>query len=163
MAFSLVFFVGIILIVVLFVGFLALGIRSRSSYAGGEKDKYPYIRAKLLTDGEAPLYDALKSIAGSLNYAVFPKVRVADLVNVQNGLTGGQRQRYNDRIQSRRAGFVLYDAGANEVRLVVELDDGKRRDEFIDRTLAAAGIPLLRVSSTDGLEEKVRMSLGLTR
>jgi len=76
-------------------------------------------------------------------------VRVADVIRVKPGLSGSARQQAFNRIQSKHLDFVVCDPGDLSVQFVVELDDSSHqqssrqaRDEFLDKALAAAGVPV---------------------
>jgi hypothetical protein len=63
-------------------------------------------------------------------------------------------QAWRNRIHAKHVDFVLCDHGNLEARLAIELDDPShdapdrvRRDDFVDRALAAANLPLLRVKT----------------
>jgi len=109
----------------------------------------PYKSASgLLSKGERafwyPFYRAAKG-----KYRVFCKVRLADIV-IPEKVWG--RQRLFKRIGHFHVDFVLCEPRTTAPLLVVELDDRshlrlgrKGRDQFKDKVLAAAGLPVYRV------------------
>lgn len=83
-------------------------------------------------------------------YAVFPKIRVADVLDVRRGTA--KRQSHFNRISAKHFDFLVCDRDAIAPRLAIELDDSSHdaserqaRDAFIDRACDAAGLPLLHV------------------
>lgn len=110
----------------------------------------PYVaRIHLLTKAERSFYEVLRRIVGD-EWAVFAKVRLADLLNVPRSTKDWQA--HFNRIQSKHVDFVVCDTKMVRVGLVIELDDsshsqpGRRdRDDFLNAALAAAHLPILRV------------------
>jgi len=132
---------------------------------------HPYQRVgTLLSAAEGELLDALRQALGD-RYEVFPKVALADLIDVRKGLTPKQRAEALARIGGRHAGFVVCDRASREIRGVIELEGeaaarvGHRgSDRFIDAALAAAQIPLLHVpvqSAYTAGELRTRVLAGL--
>ena len=77
------------------------------------------------------------------------KVRLADVIYCTDRTWS---KGYRQRISQKHLDFVLYDTATKRILLAIELDDRshekahrKARDEFVDRSLAAAGVPLLRI------------------
>jgi very-short-patch-repair endonuclease len=118
------------------------------SNKGGTED-YPYEKEQTL------FTPAERSFLGVLDQAVdnklriMSKVRLADIIKVKNGNNKSAWQKAFNRIQSKHVDFVACDTATLGVKFVVELDDkshnqSKRRDrdEFIDKALAAAKIPV---------------------
>lgn len=106
-------------------------------------------RSALMSPAELKFFRALEAAVGS-QYRVFSKVRLADVVQVKCGSTGGEKQSAFNVIQSKHVDFVVCDPDTLEFRLVVELDDksherGDRaeRDQKVDDILAQANIPIL--------------------
>lgn len=113
---------------------------------------YPYRAAAfLLSDEEGRFLDALREALGS-GHEVYPRVRLADLIEVRSGLTRKQRREALERIATQHVGFVVCDRETQAIRGVVELDPagGRRAGRraavpFLDAALAAAHLPLVRV------------------
>jgi hypothetical protein len=89
------------------------------------------------------LEDALGS-----DYRVFGKVRIADLIKPENGV---RRQIAFNRIAGKHVDFVVCNAADLSVIGVIELDDNslnqdcrRKRDAFVDKAFASAGIPITR-------------------
>ena len=109
----------------------------------------PYFsKDRLLSKGELAFYRVLRQILPpSLSASM--KVRLSDVI----GCTGaGWRSGFGAKISQKHIDFVLVDAATTDIRLAIELDDRthqrpdrRDRDTFVDRALATAGVPILRV------------------
>ncbi len=114
----------------------------------GAKD-FPYQKKdSLLTAAERQFYVVLQGLAEVEKLNVFVKVRLEDVVEVRKGTRN--RQTYRNRIKSLHLDFVLCDRQKTAPTLVIELNDSshkrrdrQKRDEFVDKALEVAGIPLL--------------------
>jgi Protein of unknown function (DUF2726) len=108
----------------------------------------PYTKKKyFFSVAERSFYEVLRRLVPS--YTVFAKVRLADLIYVTKG-TGAWRQHFN-RISAKHLDFVLCDANLVPV-VAIELDDSSHdeedrqsRDGFVDKALAAADVPIVRI------------------
>jgi very-short-patch-repair endonuclease len=83
---------------------------------------------------------------------ICPKVRLADVINCSGE---DWKQGFGGRISQKHLDFVIADAASTAIVLAIELDDRshrradrQQRDTFVDRALAAAGIPMVRVPAT---------------
>ena len=109
----------------------------------------PYQKEPVLfTPAERSFLAVLEQATGE-QFCVFGKVRLADVIKVKSGLSGSARQQAFNRIQSKHLDFVVCDPNDLSVQFVVELDDSSHqqshrqaRDEFLDKALAAAGVPV---------------------
>ena len=125
-----------------------LNARARSLVGRGEM---PYHRCDgLLTNAEKDFYRQLRRVVPR-GVSVAPKVRLADVI------TCGEAdwRAFGTKIAQKHIDFVLFWEDSTEVLLAIELDDRsherperRRRDEFVDRALHGAGVPLLRVPVT---------------
>ena len=131
--------------------------------------KLPYkSRGALLSRGEAAFYGPLMHALRS-EFLVMCKVRLADVVTcpVRSNLRGPFAA-----ISQKHLDFVLCEPRTTRIILAIELDDRshdaprrRRRDCFVNETLLAANIPLLRVQaqawySLSALRESIRLALG---
>ena len=132
----------------------------------------PYVAARsLLTPAERAFFTALRQAIGE-DYHLFAKVRLGDILEVEEGVTGKRRSTAFRQISSKHADFVACDPRTFAVRGVIELDDRshqqrarRERDEFFDAAMAVAGIPVLRVPARRGyamreLREQARAAFG---
>lgn len=128
--------------------------------------KIPYIRKNLMTKNEWSFYKQLKPIADELNLSVLCKTRVADLVDIEKGLTKSEWQTAFNRINKKHIDFILCKPENLYPILLIELDDSshdteprKQRDEFIEKVLDKAGYKLLRTRGTANLKESIETIL----
>ena len=134
----LVFLVGALLIAWVFAK-LMLG-----------SDRMPYEkRASLLTKSELAFYKALDAAVDG-EWEIQSMVRMADLIRVVPETK--KFQAWQNRIHAKHIDFLLCDRSTMEAKLAVELDDRSHqrpdrinRDRFVNRALADAGLPLLRI------------------
>jgi len=117
---------------------------------------FPYVRAKLLSPAELEFFKALLSAVDD-RQLVFPKIRLADILDIKKGLSKKSRQSALNRIWSKHVDFTIFSKDTLEVVYVVELDDASHnekhrqsRDSFVDDAMKAANIEIrhFKVSRT---------------
>ncbi|TWT95403.1 hypothetical protein Pla108_35510 [Botrimarina colliarenosi] len=103
-------------------------------------------RGVLLSPGELRFYRALRE-ATEDRYLVMAKVRLADLIEAEEGFHSAAGR----KISQRHAAFVLVTKRGLRLAAVVELDDKthletqqQARDAYLADALHAAGLPLVR-------------------
>jgi very-short-patch-repair endonuclease len=124
-----------------------------------EVPAYPYeLNTDLFTKAERILYHHLRQAVG-LDYQLFGKVRLGDLLEIKR--EAGSRQGHRNRIDRKHVDFLLCDPATLRPLLAIELDDAshqrpdrRERDEFLERALAAAELPLLRLGIRPGYDEE---------
>lgn len=139
--------------------------RSRAGRAQpGRQRVLPYRRrGPLLTRGEAAFYRVLRKAVDQRYHIAF-KARLADLVTCSDA---AWEKGFGHFIARQHVDFVLCDYRTTEVVVAIELDDKsharqsrRRRDRFLDETLSAAEIPLLRVRAAARYEvETIRSAI----
>ena len=142
----------IILILLLVAVAIALALFKKKDGKGVVE--FPYQSKDLLcSSAERSFLGALDQIVEG-GFRVFAKVRLADIVDVQKGLSASARQSAFNRISGKHLDFVVCHANDLSIIGAIELDDkthrGKgrqERDQFLDKTLEAAGIPVLRIKA----------------
>jgi hypothetical protein len=110
--------------------------------------RLPYSkRGSLLTQAEMRFFRVLVHAVPD-GLAVFVKVRLMDVLFVDDGAW----KEFGAPASGMHVDFVLAEVGTLEPVLVIELDDrshagdaARKRDQFKDATLNAAGVPILRV------------------
>ena len=113
---------------------------------------YPYKRIEtLFTQAERSFLGVLNQAVGT-NAHIFGKVRVADIVSPQKGLSRGDWQRAFNKISSKHFDFLVCNKDDLSVVCAIELDDRshqsknrKGRDVFLEGVCSAANVPLIRV------------------
>ncbi|MDB6152264.1 MAG: hypothetical protein JWL90_717 [Chthoniobacteraceae bacterium] len=113
---------------------------------------YPYTAAKPLLSAAERLFYSVLQQAVDEEFALFTKVRLADIICVRDNVHGKRRSAAFNRIKSKHADFVLCDPDNFKVLCVIELDDRshrehsrRQRDAFVDAALDAAEVPILHV------------------
>jgi len=118
----------------------------------GEKPKYRYNRKQFfLTRAEHECYDALIAAVGD-KYHIFAQVHLPTILD--NKVKGQDWRAALAHINRKSVDFVLCDKVYISPKLAIELDDKsherpdrQERDQEVERILADAGIPLLRLEN----------------
>ena len=113
------------------------------------KEKYPYHKKPLLTDREYRFYGMLRPLVRGTGLDILAKIRLADLLEVDEGIAEGEWGRYFGKIKAKHIDFAV--AKDMKVLFLIELDDSTHqredraeRDRFVDNALSAAGYELIR-------------------
>lgn len=124
-------------------------------------DVYPFHSKLLLTPYEYKFYKQLKPITDKHNLQILPKVRMADLIEVNKGLNNSERKSAENRILQKHFDFVLTNPDLY-VLCVIELDDNshnnenaKKRDETKNKICETVKLPLIRCTDINGVEEQI--------
>jgi len=124
-------------------------------------------RSSLLTQSEQAFFGVLKEAVDG-DWSIQAMVRMADLIRVKPDTQ--KYQSWQNRIQAKHIDFLLCDPDSLEVKMALELDDKSHqrpdrieRDKFVEKALADAGVPLLRVDvQADYDAGKIRQSINKT-
>lgn len=116
-----------------------------------------YVRTKyLLTAAEYSFYKVLNQVIGPERMTLI-KVRIADLVEVRDGLGRPAQTAARNRINKKHVDFVVCDRVTCVPIVCVELDDRSHdtpdrqsRDAFVDAVFSAVGLPLIRQPAQRG-------------
>jgi len=120
----------------------------------------------LMTPAELLFFRSLEAaVAG--NFRLFAKVRLADIVRVKRGTDRSAWQSAFNAIQSKHIDFLAVDPKDMTIQFAIELDDKSHhkqsrltRDEFVDKVLTAAGVPIFRFPAKNRyLEQEMRSQL----
>jgi hypothetical protein len=146
----------IALLVFVAVAALVLVVLSGRTRRGGGRSPigYPYgPQRALFTAAERSFLGVLEQAVGE-GHRVFGKVRLADVIKVNSGLSRSARQVAFNRITAKHLDFVLCDPTDLTVVAAIELDDKsheatsrQQRDSFVDAALGVAGIPVHHFSA----------------
>ena len=139
----------LLILVAVAVGLLVAAL---AGLLGRRPSGYPYESYdSLLSAAERSFFGVLQQ-ALEREFTPLAKVRLADILRVQRGVSAQHRFAAFNRVVSKHADFVICASDTFRVIGVVELDDKshrgearQRRDQFLDAALAAAGIPVLHV------------------
>ena len=139
-----------VLALILMGGLILLGILLRLL---GLKTRPGYRLTHLLTPAELSFYGVLTQAVGE-DWRVFSKVRLADVITPEKGLSRSRWQSAFNAISSKHLDFLLCDPADCSPSLAVELDDKshqrrsrQKRDRLVDDACQSAGLPLLRIKA----------------
>ncbi len=123
---------------------------------------FPYHKKELLTKNEYYFYKKINQIANEKGLQVLTKIRLADLIDVNQGLTKQEWNVYFSKIKSKHIDFAIADSNMNIITLI-ELNDSSHeridrieRDNFVANALRTAGYNFLM---TEGSSEQVETYL----
>lgn len=110
---------------------------------------YPFhAQETLLTQAELRFFKTLDQVIPS-HHMIAPKVRLGDVIGCSDA---DWRRGHGPRISAKHLDFVIIERSTSRILLAIELDDRSHdrpdrrdRDDFVNRALDAAGVPLLRV------------------
>ena len=127
-----------------------------------QDEKLPYHFKYLLTKNEWDFYKKMKVVADKHDLHIIAKVRLADLVEVDDYLTGNAFNKYFWKIQAKHVDFVLCNPSNLAVLAIVELDDNSHnasadraeRDDFVDKVLTKCNYKIIHTyNGTSDFEE----------
>ncbi len=111
------------------------------------------LRDALLTQAEIAFFRVLQQAVGD-QYAVFTKIRVADVLKPDRRQEKKEWRASLNRITSMHFDFVLCDPASSAIHAVIELNDsshkdGERsaRDAFLREACESAGLRLIEVEA----------------
>lgn len=124
-------------------------------------DIYPYHSKLLLTKNEYYFYKSLKNITDKANLQILAKIRLADLIEVNNGLTQSEWGHYFSKIKSKHIDFAIADN--MKIIMLIEIDDNthkrvdrEKRDTFVENALKSANYTFIRTyGNTDIIEKEL--------
>lgn len=108
----------------------------------------PYHSKYILTKNEYYFYRNLKTTANKYGLQILTKIRLADLVEVNKGLSQREWATYFGKIKSKHVDFAI----ADDMKIValIELDDNSHkrqdrieRDMFVDHVLRGCGYTVI--------------------
>ena len=114
--------------------------------------KYPYRKSgPLFTPAERSFFGVLKNIVGS-EIEIFGKVRVADVINPEKGLSRSVWQVAFNKISRKHFDFLLCRSDDLSVLCAIELNDSSHksqkrtdRDTFLEAVCSEANLPLIQI------------------
>lgn len=128
-----------------------------------QQAKYPYHFKYLLTKNEWDFYKKIKVVADKYNLHIIAKVRLADLVEVDDYLTGNAFNKYFWKIQAKHVDFVLCNPSNLAVIAILELEDGSHntaeraeRDSFVNKVLTKCGYKVIHTYNGANIEDTLR-------
>ena len=143
-----------IVIGLVIVAMIAVLVAKSSKTQGKLPTEYPYRKLDVLFS------PAERSFLGVLNQAVgndaqiFGKVRVADVITPNKGVSRSDWQRSFNKISGKHFDFLLCAKNDLSVLCAVELNDSshnskkrKDRDEFLEGACQSAKVPLVKITA----------------
>lgn len=132
---------------ILALGIGILFVMNHFTHSNARHSSLPYHSVNLLTVAEAEFLRSLETAMDG-RYHVFTQVRLANVVSLPTDPVGRMWEMFN-AVGNKCVDFVIWDQRTLKTVLVVELDDSshrlkkrQERDEFVDRSLRSAGIPI---------------------
>ncbi len=122
--------------------------------------RLPYHKKTILTKNEYYFYKRLKPIAEKYGLQILTKIRLADLIEVNQGMTRRDWNIYFSKIKSKHIDFAIADD--MKIVLIIELDDNSHqrqdrliRDMFVDDALRICGYYILHTYGNTEMIDKV--------
>lgn len=135
------------------------------NYENNYHDEYPFHSKYLLTKNEYYFYNKLKAVTEPLNLQILAKIRLADLIEINDDIKGKEWWALFGKIKSKHIDFAISD----NMRIValIELDDyshqrsdRQKRDEFVNNALSTAGYNVIRTYGDTNVIKKTLSDLG---
>lgn len=116
------------------------------------KPEFPFYKNPyFLTNAEKSFFHVLSSIVSD-RYIICCQVGLGSLVKINK--KGRKWWVHRGRLGQKSLDFVLLDKNSLEPIMAIELDDSshllpdrQRRDEFVEKVMKVAGIPLIRIKN----------------
>lgn len=142
----------LILLVILLVAMAAISAAMKAKK--GTENSFQYInRKKLMTPAERSFYGVLTQAVGN-DIEIFSKVRLADIVSPENGLSRSDWQKAFNKISAKHIDFVLCAKNNLEILCAIELNDSSHnarsrtdRDGLVETICRSAQVPFLTISA----------------
>lgn len=123
---------------------------------------WPYRCKKyFFSRSEQEFLKALSSTINHQKFVIFPKVRLADFIEVT--VSGAEYQKWWNKIRSKHIDFLIWDIEQSKVVLAIELDGKSHesekmiaRDEFIEKLYETVGLMLERVKVGEDFNSRVK-------
>lgn len=142
---------GGLLVVVLVIALLMVMFLKYRGLSGREAILHYRKAEALLTPAERSFFGVLSQSVGK-DFLIFAKVRVADVLAIDRGISKSNHQIALNRITSKHFDFVLCSPKDLSILCVIELNDGSHgqrrrqdRDAFLESACKAAMLPLVMV------------------
>lgn len=120
----------------------------------GSSIAFPYqAKNSLCSPAERSFLGVLEQLFSD-KHRILLKVRLADLIEIEKGVSISRRQSAVNRISQKHVDFVVCGKDDLSILGVIELDDQshkavkrQERDNFLDSAMNAAGIPILHIKA----------------
>ena len=143
-----------IVIALVIVVVLAIVVVKLSQKQVAQPSEYPYRKLDVLfSPAERSFLGVLNQALGE-NTQIFGKVRVADVIAPQKGLSRSDWQKSFNKISGKHFDFLLCNTSDLSVLCAVELNDSshnskkrKHRDAFLEGACQAANVPIIQIAA----------------
>ena len=143
-----------IVIALVIVVVLAIVVVKLSQKQVAQPSEYPYRKLDVLfSPAERSFLGVLNQALGE-NTQIFGKVRVADVIAPQKGLSRSDWQKSFNKISGKHFDFLLCNTSDLSVLCAVELNDSshnskkrKDRDAFLEGACQAANVPIIQIAA----------------
>ncbi len=143
-----------IVIAITFLAIFALAVIKLSQKQRGKPTKYLYRKLDtLFSPAERSFFGVLNQAVGD-DVIVLGKVRVADVITPQKGMSRSDWQKSFNKISGKHFDYLLCNNNDLSVLCAVELNDSshnsktrKDRDVFLESACRSAKVPLIQVSA----------------
>lgn len=158
----------IVFVLIILVGVVVVAIKLLNAQPEEEKPLPYKAKQYLFSRSEHEFLRILHEQIDAKRYLIFPKVRLADFIEVT--APKDEYQGWWNKIRSKHVDFLVWDVQQNKIALAIELDGKSHnsakmqaRDEFVNKLYERVDIRLERVSvGNDFLTESQRVSKLLT-
>ena len=138
--------------VIVFIVIIFFVIAAKYFSSSEKESKLPYLKKKyFLTITERKFFEILREALAN-KYYVFPQINLNNLISVKKGEK--DRIKYFNKINRKSIDFVIVEKNYLSPLLAIELDDSShnlekrmKRDDFVEKALKDAEIPLLRLKA----------------
>ena len=121
-------------------------------------DDFPYCKRDfLLTLNEQEMYIKLLKLCQEFDLQLFSKIRLADIIQLDNSVTYKMRNAYFNKIAYKHIDFIVC-KNFNPI-MFIELDDDshqredrKSRDKFVDNAMKAANYSIFHCPNSNDLQ-----------
>ncbi len=140
---------------------LAIYLKNKSTQKTSNVEEFPYkAKTYFFSRSEQVFLHILNKALDTERYVVYPKVRLADFIEVTTRGTG-KRSAWN-KIRAKHVDFLVWDTQTKKIALVIELDGRshnsekmQKSDEFKDGLYKSVSIRLERVKVGSHFGEEV--------
>lgn len=153
--------------VIIFFALFGIFIFIKSMSDKEAEEVLPYrLKKYFFSRSEKEFNRILVSKINHAKFSVFPKVRLADFIEVAE--KGEEYQAAFNRIKSKHIDFLIYDIQQDQIVLAIELDGkshlsekAQERDVLVEKIYKTIGVRLARVKVGESFEEEVALLVDL--
>ena len=125
---------------------------------------FPYTKINILTEREKIFYNELIKVANNFNLHILSKIRLADIIKINDELTETEKEKYLYKILYKHIDFALCEKENLEPIILIELQDNTHKleerilsDRFKKTVLEKCGYKILFTYDANNLENKINV------